>query len=139
MDEHYDRQHQDVTLRDGLPYGDTAEYVDTGYLADVALLNGMALYCLANAPSVPENARLIAAGLVPDTTIRWSAVPEPDVAGYEIVYRDTTASRWEHVVDVGLVTEATLDLSKDNWLFGVRSYDRDGMRSPVVFCGVGQR
>lgn len=139
VDEHYDRQHQDVTIRDGEAYGDVAEYVDAEYLADVARLNGVALYSLANAPSIPANARLIAAGLVPDTTIRWSAAPEPDVAGYEVVYRDTTSGRWDHVVDVGNVTEITLDLSKDNWLFGVRSYDKDGFRSPVAFCGVGRR
>jgi hypothetical protein len=27
------------------------------------------------------------------------------------------------------VTEATIDLSKDNWFFGVRAYDAEGWRS----------
>jgi hypothetical protein len=30
-------------------------------------------------------------------------------------------------------TEATLPYTKDNFLFGVRAFDKDGYRSPVVF------
>ena len=88
---------------------------------------------LANAPSVPGNARIIAAELTNDTTPRWEASPESDVAGYEIVYRETTSAFWQDAIDVGNTTEGTLELSKDNWFFGVRSYDNDGYRSPAAF------
>ncbi|MEL7484561.1 MAG: hypothetical protein AAFN41_09420 [Planctomycetota bacterium] len=44
----------------------------------------------------------------------------------------------EHALDIGNATEATVDLSKDNWFFGVRAYDADGWRSVVVFPGVGR-
>ena len=55
-----------------------------------------------------------------DTTLRWKANPEPDVAGYRIVWRDTTAPTWQHSKDVGNVTRATLvGISKDNFSFGV--------------------
>lgn len=137
--EHYDRQHQDIREVDGEPYGDVARYVDEAYLADVARLNGAVLYNLANAPSTPAQARVITAGLTNSTTIRWDEAPEPDVAGYEIVYRETTDPVWEHAIDVGEATEHTVDLSKDNWFFGVRSYDSDGHRSPVAFCTAGRR
>ncbi len=131
--EDYTRQHQDVRVEDGIAYGDTAEHVDAGYLADVARLNAAAVVHLANAPSIPANARIIAAELTNDTTLRWDATAEPDVAGYEIVWRETTSPTWDFTRDVGGVTEATIDLSKDNWYFGVRSYDADGYRSPVAF------
>ncbi|MCW5754133.1 MAG: fibronectin type III domain-containing protein [Phycisphaeraceae bacterium] len=74
---------------------------------------------------------MLAGTLAYDTTLRWLPSAEPDVVGYEVVYRATTSPFWEHVVDVGQVTEATLELSKDDWFFGVRAYDRDGFRSMV--------
>lgn len=133
VNEVYDRQHQDVREENGVHYGDTPEYVDEHYLADVARLNAASLIHLANAPSTPTNARIIVADLATDTTLRWEASPEPDVAGYEIVWRETSSPVWEHAIDVGNTTEATIDLSKDNWFFGVRAYDTDGYRSPVAF------
>ncbi|MEC9372198.1 MAG: M20/M25/M40 family metallo-hydrolase [Planctomycetota bacterium] len=136
--EDYDRQHQDVRVEDGRRYGDEAEFIDEGYLADVTALNLASVMHLAMAPSAPTEARLITAELTTDTTMRWTASPEGDVAGYEVVYRRTTSPVWEKAIDVGNVTEATVDLSKDNWLFGVRAYDGDGYRSPVVFPGAGR-
>ena len=131
--EHYDRQHQNVSERDGQPYGDMARFVDAAYLAEVARLNGAVMFSLANAPAAPANARLIIAALATDTIVRWNANADADLAGYEIVYRQTTSPMWETVIDVGNVTEYTIDLSKDNWLFGVRAYDRDGYRSLISF------
>ena len=131
--ENYDHQHQDVRVENGIQIGDLPEFVDAGYLADVARLNAAAIVHLANAPSTPANARIITARLANDTTLRWDPVPEPDLGGYEVVWRETTSPIWQHARDVGNVTEATIDLSKDNWFFGVRSYDREGYRSPVAF------
>jgi Zn-dependent M28 family amino/carboxypeptidase len=130
--ENYDRQHQDVRGEAGRAYGDLPQHVDAAYLADVARLNAAALAHLANAPSLPGDPRLMATELTLDTTLRWTASPEPDVAGYEVLRRATSAATWEHVHDVGLATEATLPLSKDDWLFAVRAYDRDGYRSPAA-------
>lgn len=131
--ENYDHQHQDVRTEDGKQFGDLVEFVDMGYIADVAKLNAACAIHLANAPSSPGNARIITAELTNDTTLRWDASPESDVAGYEIVWRDTTSPVWEHSFDVGNTTEGTVDLSKDNWFFGVRAYDKEGYRSPVSF------
>lgn len=133
VEEEYARQHQDVRKEGDVQFGDLPEYVDARYLAGVAQVNAAALAHLANAPSTPANARIITAVLANDTTLRWDASPEPDVAGYEVVWRDTTLPRWDRVKDVGDATEATLALSKDNVFFGVRAYDRDGYRSPVAF------
>ena len=133
--EEYARQHEDVRVENGIQYGDLPEYVEPVYLAGVTKLNAASLIHLANAPSVPGDARMIVAALTPDTTLRWTASPEPDVAGYEVVWRETTSPAWQYARDVGNVTEATIPLSKDNWLFGVRAYDHDGYRSPVAFPG----
>ncbi len=129
----YDRQHQDVRVENGTQFGDLARFVDEAYLADVTRLNAVALVHMANAPSIPSNARIITAALTNDTTLRWDASPEPDVAGYEIVWRDTVSHVWQHTQDVGNSTEGTVPRTKDNSTFGVRSYDRDGYRSPVAF------
>ncbi len=131
--EDYARQHQDVRTEDGIEYGDTVEHIDIGYLRDVTRLNGAALAHVSRAPSPPPDARILVADLTTDTTLRWSPSPEPDTAGYEIVWRTTTSPVWQFAKDFGNVTEATIDLSKDNWIFGVRSYDRNGYRSPVAF------
>lgn len=136
--EDYKRQHQNVRQEpgpDGKPVrmGDLPEFVDEEYLAEVTRLNVTALVHLANAPSPPADARVITAQLSYDTTLRWSASPEPDVAGYEVVWRDTTSPTWQGVQDVGNATEATINQSKDNCFFGVRAYDKDGFRSPVAF------
>jgi uncharacterized protein (TIGR01244 family) len=128
----YTRQHQDGREEDGIAYGDVPEMVDTEYLADVTRLNAATIVNLANAPSPPPNVRIMVAQLTNDTTLRWNASPEPDVAGYQVLWRATTASDWQSLRDVGPALEATIDLSKDNWFFGIRAYDRDGYLSPVV-------
>ncbi|MBL4698935.1 MAG: M20/M25/M40 family metallo-hydrolase [Phycisphaerales bacterium] len=133
MYENYDHQHQDIRVEDGVQFGDLAEYVDAAYLADVTRLNAAVLVHLTNAPSSPGNARVMIAELTNDTTLRWDASPEADVAGYEIVWRESTSWNWEHSKDIGKATEGTVPLSKDNWLFGVRAYDKDGYRSPVSY------
>lgn len=74
-----------------------------------------------------------------NTTLRWKPNPEPDVAGYRMLWRETTAPFWQHAYDAGNATHHTLvDVSKDNFLFGVQAYDRDGNLSvttyPRLFC-----
>lgn len=137
MAENYDRQHQDLRREDGRDYGDRPEYVDEGYLANVARLNLATLVHLANAPSAPPNTRVLAAELTTDTTVRWDPSPESDVAGYEVVWRATTQAQWTSARYVEGATELTLPQSKDDWQFGVRAVDHDGFRSPVRFATSG--
>lgn len=137
--EDYSRQHADVSEREGKPYGDVASFVSGEYVAGVARLNVATLVHLANAPRPPGNPRMITAKLETGTTLRWEKSPEPDTAGYEIVWRETTSPDWQGVLDVGDVTERALDVSKDNYFFGVRAYDREGYRSPVAFAWAAER
>jgi hypothetical protein len=132
--EDWRHQHQDVRVVDGVQYGDLPEFVDYGFVANVARVNAAALATLALAPSPPAEVEMENVRLEADTTLRWKANPEPDVAGYRIVWRDTTAPFWQHAKDVGNATRETLvGVSKDNFIFGVQAYDRDGNVSMATF------
>lgn len=134
VDEEYNRQHQDVRVEQGVQFGDLPRYVDENYLAGVARLNAAAAACLASAPTAPADARIITAALGNSTTLRWSRSTDPDAAGYEVVWRETTSPVWNYVMDAGNTTEAAINVSKDNVYFGVRAYDREGYRSIVSFA-----
>jgi hypothetical protein len=132
--EDWRHQHQDVRMVDGVQFGDLPEFVDFGYVAQVARVNAAALASLALAPSAPANVEMENLRLEMDTTLRWRANPEPDVAGYRIVWRDTTMPTWQHSRDVGNVTRYTLaGISKDNLTFGVQAYDKDGNVSVAAY------
>jgi hypothetical protein len=132
--EDWRHQHQDVRVENGVQFGDLPEFVDFGYVANVARVNGAALATLANAPAPPTGVELENIRLENESTLRWKPNAEPDLAGYRIVWRETTAAAWQNVKDVGNVTRFTLPgVSKDNVVFGVQAYDRDGNVSPAVY------
>jgi Zn-dependent M28 family amino/carboxypeptidase len=132
--EAYSRQHQNVRERDGVAYGDVVNRVDFPYVASVASVNGAAVATLAQAPAPPLDPTIETRQLENDTTLRWSPAQVPDLAGYEVVWRETTAPLWEHALFVGDASQVTLpDLSKDNLHFGIRAVDRAGHRSLVAF------
>jgi len=69
-----------------------------------------------------------------DSTLRWKPNPEPDIAGYRIVWRETTSPAWQNALDVGNVNRHTIaGLSKDNVIFAVQAYDRDGNLSVAAY------
>jgi len=132
--EDYDHQHQNLRTENGKFYGDTPEYVDYGYVANVTRVNAASLAKLALAPARPKNAGMVTARLGNDTELKWDAVAEADLAGYEIVWRETTSPVWTHAKTVGNVTNFVMkNMTKDNYFFGVRSVDRAGNKSPVSF------
>ena len=131
--EDWRHQHQDVRVEGGVQYGDLPEFVDFGYVAQVARVNAAAIASLARAPAAPREVQIEALRLEASTTLRWRANTEPDVAGYRVVWRDTTAPTWQHSRDVGNVTRTTLDVSKDDFVFGVQAIDREGHASPASY------
>jgi Zn-dependent M28 family amino/carboxypeptidase len=131
--EDYAHQHQDVRVEDGKQFGDLVEFCDFAYITRVAKVNAAALWSLANAPGTPKGVQVRTSALTNDTELLWLRGTEPDLAGYEVVWRETTAPEWTHAIRVGDVTEATVDMSKDNVFFGVRAVDRAGHRSPVAY------
>jgi hypothetical protein len=134
VNEEFRHQHQNVRVENGVQFGDLPEFVDFAYIANVARVNAASLAALAWAPSRPKGVTILAARLSNDTDLRWEANKEPDLAGYEIVWRDTTSPVWTNSKAVGNVTSFTMKgMSKDNYFFGVRSIDKDGNRSQATY------
>jgi hypothetical protein len=132
--EDYRHQHQTPRVENGVQLGDVPEFVDFDYVAKVARVNAIALASLANGPAAPREVQMETLTLENDSTLRWKANTEPDVAGYRIVWRDTTSPFWDKRKDVGNVTRATIKgVSKDNVFFGVEAYDKDGNTSVVTY------
>jgi hypothetical protein len=132
--EDYTRQHQNLRTENGIDYGDLPEFVDFGYVANVARVNMISLASLALAPAKPKGVSIVTTRLTNDTDLKWDANKDADIASYEVVWRDTTSAVWTNSVNVGNVTTYTAkEMSKDNYFFGVRAVDKDGNKSPVVY------
>jgi hypothetical protein len=136
--ENFNHEHQDVKVVNGVQFGDLPQFVDFDYTARVARVNGAALWALATNPGTPKNLVIHTTPPVgfPGTnltTLNWDANTEPDLAGYEVVMRETTAPDWTSAIGVGNVTTVTLNISKDNVQFGLRAIDKAGHRSPAAF------
>jgi Peptidase family M28 len=136
--ENFNHEHQDTRVANGVQFGDLPEFVDYGYMARVAKVNGAALWSMATGPGTPKNLLIHATappGLagINTTTLTWNANTDANLARYEVVWRETTAPEWTNVINVGNVTAVTLDISKDNVQFGLRAVDGAGHRSPVAF------
>ena len=129
--EDYKHEHQTVRIDNGVQYGDLPQSVSGDYMRVVASVNAVALVTAACAPAVPRNVKATGA-VTNDTTLSWDMGTDADLAGYEIVIRETTVDDWEKVIPVGKVSRYTFkDFTIDNVFMGVRAIDRDGNRSPV--------
>ncbi|MFT5140110.1 MAG: hypothetical protein ACI9H8_002433 [Lysobacterales bacterium] len=135
VNEHYDRQHQDLRNEDGRHYGDTIEFVDFDFAAKLTALNAVSLASLAWGPAPPADVSI--KGIFDhSTTLSWHAGADENLAGYRIYWRLTTAPEWTNSRYVGNVSSFTLqNIVIDNYNFGVASVAKDGNESPVVFPG----
>ena len=140
--ENFDHQHQtprvgEGTLQNGtrgqVEYGDFLKYVDTEYVANVARLNAASLATFASAPGEPVEVHIPAGSTDNDSVLTWKApAGAPAGTSYEVVWRPTAAPDWTEVRPAGAALTLTLPVSKDNVVFGVRSVDAAGHRSPAV-------
>ncbi|HLI97745.1 MAG TPA: M28 family metallopeptidase [Candidatus Baltobacteraceae bacterium] len=129
--ENFHHQHQDVRVENGVQYGDLPRYIDADYLARVTKVNVAALAALALGPDQPRQVELLTEHLTNDSTLRWKAAP--GAVSYEIVWRETSSPVWQYAQNVGSATQATVPVSKDNYILGVRSVDQNGLYSPTVY------
>ncbi|KAI4140673.1 MAG: hypothetical protein L6R39_005692 [Caloplaca ligustica] len=131
--ENFAHQHQNVRIENGTQYGDLIEFVDFDYVARVGKVNAAALWSLANAPRSPQNVTVNTTLLSNDSQFKWLANNDTLTAGYEALWRPTDAPFWTHVVPLGNVNTATINLSKDNVIFGIRAVGKNGYASPATF------
>jgi hypothetical protein len=132
--ENFAHEHQDVRVENGVQFGDLIDFVDFNYLERVGRVSAATMWSLAQGPGTPKNLVISAQVLSNETDLTWTRGTEPDLAGYEVVWRETTDPEWSHAIAVGNVTSAHLPhFSKDNVFFGVRAVDMHGRHSPVAF------
>jgi hypothetical protein len=129
--ENFMHQHQDVRIENGVQYGDLPQYVDARYLQRATQANVASLATLALGPAPPGDAQMVLRHLGYDSTLRWKTAA--DAVSYEILWRASDAPQWTGAKNVGDVTEATVPVSKDDYVLGVRSVDSNGLRSPAVY------
>ncbi len=137
--ENYAQQHSSL---------DTFTNAAPAYAARVARVNAAAAALMALAPGPPvtsfaagtaagnltlPNRPGLSRGTGYDAVLRWSE-PEagPDLAGFVVVVRSTTAPDWEKEIWAGDVHQFTLkDTPIDQIVLGVKAVDRAGHESPV--------
>ncbi len=127
--ENFAHQHQNVQPGKGI--GDLPDFMDFSYLARVARVNAATAASLAFAPAPVPHALIVTSQPMYDTQLRWSPSPGPGTAGYLICWRATHSPLWEHA-QYTKDTTATLNVSKDDTLFGVMAVNPQGNASPIV-------
>lgn len=135
-EEDFTHQHQTVRTEKDIFYGDTPEFVDFGYVANVARVNLAALAGMASAPARPKAVVFASLRQSADTELKWEPGKDADIAGYEVVWRETTSPEWTGSTFAGNVATFTVKkMSKDNYFFGVRAVDKAGNKSVVSYPG----
>jgi hypothetical protein len=127
--EDYNHQHQTPRTENGIEYGDFEKYLNFTFMGDVARDNAEALRQLAMAPAPPKDAKLTGA-VTPDAKVSWSAEDDLQRAGFEILWRETSDSRWQ-VYDFAASPGETVlkGVSTDNHFFAIRAVGKNGARS----------
>lgn len=137
--ENYHHEHQTPRMENGIEYGDLIKFLNFDFLGNVARDNAEVMRELALAPAPPEGVTLSGA-VMPDTKLAWASPDDPERAGFEILWRETTSPRWSVFEFVDRGTEAVLKgVSTDNHFFAVRSVGKNGARSIAVAAELRRR
>jgi Peptidase family M28 len=137
--EDYDHEHQNVRVEKGVQYGDLPKYLNFDFMAAVARSNAEVLRQLALAPAAPGQVTILGA-VTPSAKISWSAGEDPERAGFEILWRETTDPRWSVCDFVKSGNEIVLkNVSTDNHFFAVRAVGKNGARSIPVAAELPRR
>src|SRR5215470_12801514 len=123
--ENYDHQHQTPRTENGVEYGDFEKYLNFTFMGNVAWDNAEVLRQLAIAPAAPTEVRLKGA-VTPDAKLSWNAEEDSERAGFEILWRETTETRWQVFNFVPSAGETVLKgVSTDNHFFAVRAVGKN--------------
>jgi hypothetical protein len=121
---------------------DTFANASPAYATRVIRVNAAAAALMALAPEPPvtspggmlssTNRPGLSRGAGYDAVLRWSESEDPDLAGFIVVVRSTTAPDWEKEIWVGNVRQFTMkDTPIDQIVVGVKAVDLLGHESPV--------
>lgn len=106
--------------------------MDFHFLGNVARDNAEVLRELALAPTPTADVTLSGA-VTPDAKTAWTAPDDPERAGFEILWRESTEPQWSVFDFVGSGAETVLKgVSTDNHFFAVRSVGKNGARPIAV-------
>lgn len=137
--EDYHHEHQTPRVENGVEFGDQIKFLNFEFLGSVALDNAEALRELALAPAPPERVTLSGA-VTPDAKITWTAPDDPERAGFEILWRQTTDPRWSVFDYTENAGETVLKgVSTDNHFFAVRAVGKNGARSIATVAELRRR
>lgn len=127
--EDYHHEHQTPRVEDGIQYGDLPQYLNFEFLAHVVRDNAEVLRELAMAPAPPASVTLSGA-VTPDAKVSWDVPDDSARAGFEVLWRETTAPQWSVYDFVATGSEYVFKgVSTDNHYFAVRSVGMNGARS----------
>ena len=130
--EDYRHEHQTPRVENGIHYGDLPQYLNYEFMADVVRDNAEALRELALAPAPPVDVTLSGA-VTPSAVVGWQAPGDPDRAGFEILWRETTSPRWSVYDFAPAPGESVLTgVSTDKHFFAVRAVGKNGAGSLAV-------
>ena len=126
--EHYGRQHKVPRQVDGVPVGDTPEFVDGAYLARITQGCLAAYWHLAHAPAAPRRVLLGRAGA--GTRLDWTLPPDARIQGVVVYRRRADGVAWQRAERHPRVERlAWPTLSPDNEVFAVATVDAEGCES----------
>jgi hypothetical protein len=126
--EHYERQHANVELREGVQYGDLLQHVDFEYLTRVTRLNVALAEHLASMPLEPQAVRLVMRRPGHEMLVRWQ--PSAHADRYEVWTRGVSEAEWRSVTPTN-GTEARIPHSPDAQVAGIRAC-RARYCSPII-------
>ena len=156
--EDYRHEHQAPRTENGVEYGDLAKFMDFDQVARTADVAAKTLAEMANAPEPPLGV-FLGGAVTPSAEIFLEGNKDPERAGYEILWRETTEARWNLVKTVEANAPAAAlqppsnaaatppppassfeeklssvlsSVSTDNQYFAVRSVGKNGARSIAV-------
>ncbi|MGZ5429352.1 MAG: M20/M25/M40 family metallo-hydrolase, partial [Thermoanaerobaculia bacterium] len=132
--EDYRHQHQMPRTENGIEHGDLVKFMDFDFVVETAEVVAKTLTEMANAPAPPRKVTLGGA-VTPSAEIFLEGNKDPERAGFEILWRETTEARWSllKTVDASAAEHPSSvpfsilsSVSTDNHYFAARSVGKNG-------------
>ena len=112
---------------------DTPDGVDERLLRDVTRVNAAVLASIAGGPPMPVRVARNWDASHYDTRIQWEPGSSVGVAGFRVLIRETTSSRWQWQVDAGDSGDVTIrGVSLDDHVMALVAFDAKGDESLPV-------